>query len=212
MADDATRNRSRGGSDPEHNPLTAQSDPSGPHQQLGSYGETSQFGPPRYGGSVPGYGSHGMGYGPQGMSGGGFGTFGVPRDLARDFRESSRAGRPGDFDQPYGTVGHGWEGSFGSEGDFDSLAEPSAERGGGTHRRIGPKNYRRSDEKISDDIHDQLTRGWGIDASEVTVEVKDGVVTLTGIVSERRMKHRIEDIVADTAHVSDINNLIRVQS
>ena len=51
-----------------------------------------------------------------------------------------------------------------------------------------------------------------IDASEVTVEVKEARVTLEGTVPERWMKHTIEDI-ADGCHgVQDVENRIRVQS
>ena len=49
------------------------------------------------------------------------------------------------------------------------------------------------------------------DASDVTVEVKDGEVTLHGNVEQRFTKHRIEDIADDCRGVLDIHNEIRVQ-
>jgi osmotically-inducible protein OsmY len=49
-----------------------------------------------------------------------------------------------------------------------------------------------------------------IDASDVSVEVKDGKVTLEGTVLQRRMKHAIEDIVDDCIGVKDIDNKVRV--
>jgi osmotically-inducible protein OsmY len=49
-----------------------------------------------------------------------------------------------------------------------------------------------------------------LDASEVTVDVREGDVTLEGIVPERRMKHTIEDIAAAIRGVFDVVNRIRV--
>jgi hypothetical protein len=49
-----------------------------------------------------------------------------------------------------------------------------------------------------------------IDASDVSIDVKEGKVTLEGTVPERRMKHRIEDMVDDCMGVQDIDNRIRV--
>jgi len=51
-----------------------------------------------------------------------------------------------------------------------------------------------------------------IDASDVSIEVKDGVVTLSGNVEQRWMKHRIEDMADDCSGVKDVRNEIRVQS
>jgi hypothetical protein len=68
----------------------------------------------------------------------------------------------------------------------------------------------RSDARITDDIIDRLTDDDRIDASEILVMVEAGVVTLTGNVPERGMKHRAEDLVADASGVRDVNNRIRV--
>lgn len=52
----------------------------------------------------------------------------------------------------------------------------------------GPKGYKRSDERIREDVCDHLSAGW-IDASDIEVSVSEGEVTLSGTVTERRMKH-----------------------
>ena len=49
-----------------------------------------------------------------------------------------------------------------------------------------------------------------IDAGEVSVEVKDGKVSLEGTVPDRSMKHRIEDIAEQCIGVKDVDNRIRV--
>jgi hypothetical protein len=80
-------------------------------------------------------------------------------------------------------------------------------------RKIGkaPKNYSRSDERIREDVCDRLMQRWEVDASDVDVQVKDGEVILSGIVSERRAKRVIEDIAEDVLGVKDVTNHIKVK-
>jgi hypothetical protein len=62
----------------------------------------------------------------------------------------------------------------------------------------GPKGYKRSDERLKEDISERLMN-MDVDASEVSVEVQSGKVTLEGTVSERWMKHTIEDAATQGA-------------
>lgn len=64
-------------------------------------------------------------------------------------------------------------------------------------RGRGPKGYRRSDERIKEIVCDCLSEDPSIDASDITVDVKDGEVTLTGTVSDRRVKRLVEEVVDD---------------
>jgi hypothetical protein len=117
----------------------------------------------------------------------------------------------------------GWRGDAGMgrtySGNYESLGREEPLRygeGGGQalargYRGRGPKNYTRSDERIQEDISERLWDADEVDASDVTVEVKDGVVTLSGNVEQRRIKHRIEDIADACSGVKDIRNEIRVQ-
>lgn len=73
-------------------------------------------------------------------------------------------------------------------------------------RGKGPKGYQRSDARILEDICERLSDDPSIDASEISVEVTQGKVTLKGQVYNRAMKHRAEDIVADCTGVKDIDN------
>ncbi len=75
----------------------------------------------------------------------------------------------------------------------------------------GPKGYTRSDERIKEDISERLWRTEYIDSSEVSVAVKDGVVTFSGTVPVRWMRHEIENIADSCIGVQDIENNIRVQ-
>ena len=54
-------------------------------------------------------------------------------------------------------------------------------------------------------------RSAHIDSSEVTIEVREGKVSVEGTVPERRMKHMIEDIADQCPGVKDVENKIRVQ-
>ncbi|MFM6929798.1 MAG: BON domain-containing protein [Bdellovibrio sp.] len=75
----------------------------------------------------------------------------------------------------------------------------------------GPKNFKRSDERIQEEVCEMLTRHHDINADDVEVEVKDGEVTLFGTVSERRMKHMAEDVAERCFGVKDVVNNIRIK-
>ncbi|SOZ10705.1 BON domain-containing protein [Cupriavidus taiwanensis] len=84
-------------------------------------------------------------------------------------------------------------------------------RGGTEHRRpVGPRNYQRSDERILEDLCEQLTRSGRLDLNEVEVRVEQGVVTLEGSVPDRHQKYRIEDIADEVFGVRDLVNHLRV--
>lgn len=74
-----------------------------------------------------------------------------------------------------------------------------------------PKNYKRSDERIREDICDRLSVSPDVDPSEVEVAVSAGEVTLSGTVANRQMKFVAEDIADDVPGVHEIHNQLRVQ-
>jgi len=78
-------------------------------------------------------------------------------------------------------------------------------------RRILPKGYARSDERLREDVCERLSHS-GLDVSDVSVEVAKSQVTLQGTVAARWIKHAIEDCVDDCLGVQDIDNRIRVQA
>ncbi len=81
----------------------------------------------------------------------------------------------------------------------------------GPHWGKGPKGYRRSDERIKDDVCDSIAQQGWIDATDVEVRVENGVVVLTGTVASRDDKRRLEQM-ADRIHgVEDVRNEIRVR-
>lgn len=82
--------------------------------------------------------------------------------------------------------------------------------GGSGGQRYMPKGYKRSDERLQEDICERLSRS-GLDVSEVSVSVSEGRVTLEGSVNERYMKHAIEDCADDCMGVESVENRIRVE-
>lgn len=81
-----------------------------------------------------------------------------------------------------------------------------------SHRGKGPAGYTRSDERIHEDVCDVLTDDHHIDASGIQIAVKDGEVTLTGFVPDRRTKRMAEDRVAAMSGVKDVCNNLKVQT
>ncbi|MGH7853648.1 MAG: BON domain-containing protein [Candidatus Binatia bacterium] len=90
----------------------------------------------------------------------------------------------------------------GQEGWGDDWSGPYAGR--------GPKGYRRSDERIQEEVCERLTEHPAIDASDIEVTVSDGDVTLTGRVESRAVKHLTEVMVETVSGVKEVHNQLRV--
>lgn len=78
-------------------------------------------------------------------------------------------------------------------------------------RGRGPKGYRRSDERIREDVNDRLSDDYYLDASDIEVSVSETVVTLSGTVDSRNDKRRAEDIAEDVSGVTNVENRLRVK-
>jgi hypothetical protein len=102
--------------------------------------------------------------------------------------------------QPPGERGN-FGGAHGSESGYEFA------RG---HRGKSPRDYTRSDARIREELCERLTEDDAIDPSDVSVAVDDGVVTLTGTVEHRWVKHSIEDMAEALGGVKDIVNQLRV--
>jgi BON domain-containing protein len=75
----------------------------------------------------------------------------------------------------------------------------------------GPKGYRRSDERIKEDVNDRLSDDYYLDASDVEVAVQNTEVTLTGTVKNRSDKRRAEDLAESVSGVTNVENRLRVK-
>jgi osmotically-inducible protein OsmY len=96
-------------------------------------------------------------------------------------------------------------------GDEDAERRRRMDRELDQRRGRGPKNYRRSDERIKEDVNDRLGEDYYLDASEVEVVVENTEVVLNGIVKSRNEKRRAEDIAERVSGVTNVENRLRVQ-
>jgi hypothetical protein len=112
------------------------------------------------------------------------------------------------FDQPL-SEDWGYEGDFYT--GYDRTHREDRERPG-SFRGRGPKNYRRSDDRILEDVCEALQEDVYVDASDIEVRVHDGEVTLSGTVETRFAKRQAEDIAESVAGVRHLQNDIRIRS
>ena len=92
-------------------------------------------------------------------------------------------------------------------GDEDAERRRQMER---PYRGRGPKGYRRSDDRIKEDVNDRLSEGY-LDATEVDVSVSAGEVVLSGTVDRRADKLRAEAIAENVSGVLNVENRLRVR-
>jgi hypothetical protein len=77
------------------------------------------------------------------------------------------------------------------------------------HFGKGPKGYQRSRERIFEDVCEGLTLHPEVDASEIDINVEEGIVTLSGTVESRSMKRMAEIVTEGVPGVDDVVNLLR---
>jgi hypothetical protein len=78
-------------------------------------------------------------------------------------------------------------------------------------RGRGPRGHTRTDERLTEMICDLFTDDPYVDASDITVEVKSGEVSLMGTVPDRPSKWRAEDLAESCSGVATVNNRLRTR-
>ena len=122
-----------------------------------------------------------------------------------------RSSRGATYDNPDFAIGHDYQ--MRNQGDYFSqpyMADNIGREMG--YRGKGPKGYVRSDERLKEDISERLADDYFIDASDIEVQSKDGLVTLNGTVNSRQLKYRAEDIVEHCHGVKDIDNRLKIKT
>jgi hypothetical protein len=108
-----------------------------------------------------------------------------------------------------------WLGDWGQRRDAIGVEREIRDENVGSNRPsyagVGPRNYRRPDERIREDVCDRLTTTPLVDASDIDVRVESGEVTLEGMVSTRNEKRVAEAIAERVRGVYDVHNRIRVR-
>jgi len=82
--------------------------------------------------------------------------------------------------------------------------------GAGRFSGHGPRGYRRSDERIREDVCELLTRHGEIDATDMDVDVRDATVMLRGTTDSGRTRRLVEELVEEIPGVRDVQNELRV--
>ncbi|HET8540692.1 MAG TPA: BON domain-containing protein [Anaeromyxobacter sp.] len=200
----------------------------GRHGERGGFGPGSRSDEDRYGpgtgrgasfGAGGTYGGTGGEYGGSSHAGSGLGSYGA------------YGGRSG----PYG-AGGGWrdeERWRGGERGFqeresgftrDLRRRGDDEGGRGPLERMGdrvkegwskltgrgPKGYKRSDERIREDVSERIARS-GVNAEDVEVKVERAEVTLSGFVDGREDKRLLEDLADDVFGVEEVHDHLRLR-
>ena len=75
----------------------------------------------------------------------------------------------------------------------------------------GPRGYRRSDERIYEDVCERLTSHGDLDATDTEVVVSGGEVVLSGTVATRAQKRLAEDIADAVTGVIEVHNRLRLR-
>ena len=161
-------------------------------------------------------------------------NYGIDNDRDYRFRERSWQStvdpqfpaEPHPFETPFGTRMGNWGqivydpsygiDSFGYHNDRPRREEnteymPSSNERESSYRGRGPKNYMRSDERISEDVNDRLMEDPYVDASVIEVNIDRCEVILSGTVDSREAKRRAEDIAEGVSGVRNVENRIRVR-
>lgn len=81
----------------------------------------------------------------------------------------------------------------------------------GPHSGRGPKNFRRTDDRIHDEVCVRMTEHGHLDPSELTVSVGEAEVTLAGTVESLEQKRLAEDIADSVVGVVHTQNNLRVR-
>lgn len=181
-------------------------DTRGPYGGAGDYGGSYTAG----GLSGAGFGGGYAGYGRDSLYGGYAGVYGHDYGYGSGaYRGRRRYGRgaatgvsAGPAFPPANRVGF----------DYDRdipIPVPGFESGRNFAGR-GPRGYRRSDERIHEDICEILTRHPEIDATDIDIAVENGVVTLSGTVEDRYTKRLAEDVAELTLGVHEVENRLRL--
>lgn len=159
-----------------------------------------------------GYASQQTGYGQEYRGGGN------PFERQEHNRQDwNRTVGGGSYGQPSASYGQGSyaRSSYGGDRD-ESWGEQIRHAGEQVVNRVkrafrGPKGYKRSDERIREDVNDRLAQQYDFDPSEVEVQVQSGEVTLSGTVRSRHEKFIAEELADEISGVTEVHNQIRVK-
>jgi hypothetical protein len=102
------------------------------------------------------------------------------------------------------------EHDYGLAGPAGGLSEPDDWRQPGPFTGRGPRGYQRSDARVQEQVCERLWLHGQLDATGITVQVRDGLVALAGTVDSRWAKHEAEDVAWSVPGVVEVDNALKV--
>lgn len=108
-----------------------------------------------------------------------------------------------------GYIGEGPEGRMQGRG-VEVIPTSASMPGEGPHRGRGPRGYRRSPQRIFEDVCDRLTETPWVDAGDIEVRVEGETVVLEGVVHDSRERAVVNDVVSGVPGVVRIVNHLHV--
>ncbi len=130
----------------------------------------------------------------------------APRPLGTYPRTAAPTKR--DYRYPYYGFGYTGYGQFGA--GYGGQAERVMYSTVGPYAGVPPKGYTRSDERIWEEVNEELTRDAWLDPSDIEVNVQNGAVTLTGTVDSRLARRLAAEDARRVFGVRDVRNELRV--
>jgi len=138
------------------------------------------------------------------------------RNHGQQYGRNYGRGSSQDYERNYGRgfnqdYGQDYERNYGRDFNLYGV-HPNPNWMRGQYSGMGPRGYRRSDERMQEDINDRLTWHGQVDATEIMVDVQDGIATLTGTVNSRQEKRLAEDIAESIPGVTDVQNNLKINN
>lgn len=125
-----------------------------------------------------------------------------------DFEETREFNRSR-FAEPY-TGGQFARSQYGTGSHFSRDWSDHTSSNYGIFSGKGPKGYKRSDDRIREEVCEALYRSPGVDARDIEVTVNQGCVSLKGTVDSRDAKREAESCIENLSGVEDVLNELRV--
>lgn len=170
----------------------------------GGYGQPGGYGQGYEQGSQSWGGQGGYGQRESGQRGSGQGT-------GYGERQWEQGGFGGNYGQgSQGGMGRGEHGSWGQQFGRGMSGGRGQQQGRFSGR--GPKGYKRSDDRIKEDISEEMSHNGELDATDIEIKVSNGEVTLTGFVESRQAKRMAEELSECASGVKEVHNQLRVKS
>jgi BON domain-containing protein len=96
---------------------------------------------------------------------------------------------------------------------YDDVFDGAYERRAGAVEETGRRTprWRRSDDRLCEDVNAALARDPGLDAGDIEVRVQDSDVTLMGAVADKFARQLAEDIAESVFGVTSVQNLLTVK-